>query len=65
MPAKLSVAIIGAGMGGLTAAAALRKTGIDVEVYEQAPELTQIGRHRMRKWGLRLRGASLFQLIPL
>jgi len=34
MPDKLSVAIIGAGMGGLTTAAALSQAGIAVEVYE-------------------------------
>ena len=30
---KLSVAIIGAGMGGLTAAATLRRVGSEVQVY--------------------------------
>ena len=33
---KLSVAVIGAGIGGLATAAALRRVGIDVAVYEQA-----------------------------
>jgi 2-polyprenyl-6-methoxyphenol hydroxylase-like FAD-dependent oxidoreductase len=33
-----TVAVIGAGIGGLTAAIALRAKGIDVEVYEAAPE---------------------------
>jgi salicylate hydroxylase len=37
------VAVIGGGVGGLTAALALRQRGIDVSVYEQAPELTEIG----------------------
>src|SRR5262245_43562060 len=37
------IAIIGAGMGGLAAAAALRKAGIDVTVYEQAKQFTRIG----------------------
>jgi signal transduction histidine kinase len=36
MKSKLNVAILGAGMGGLAAAAALRKIGIHVTVYEQA-----------------------------
>jgi 2-polyprenyl-6-methoxyphenol hydroxylase-like FAD-dependent oxidoreductase len=32
-----TVAVIGAGVGGLTAAVALRAKGIDVEIYEAAP----------------------------
>jgi 2-polyprenyl-6-methoxyphenol hydroxylase-like FAD-dependent oxidoreductase len=32
------VAVVGAGIGGLTAAVALRAKGIDVEIYEAAPE---------------------------
>lgn len=35
--------IIGGGIGGATAALSLLKRGIDVEVYEQAEELTEIG----------------------
>src|SRR4051812_44605498 len=38
-----SVAIVGAGMGGLAAAATLRQIGIDVTVYEQAPQFARIG----------------------
>jgi 2-polyprenyl-6-methoxyphenol hydroxylase-like FAD-dependent oxidoreductase len=38
-----SIAIIGAGMGGLTAAAAMRRFDIDVTVYEQAHEFLRIG----------------------
>jgi salicylate hydroxylase len=37
------IAVIGGGIGGLTAALSLRQAGFDVDVYEQAPELTQIG----------------------
>jgi 2-polyprenyl-6-methoxyphenol hydroxylase-like FAD-dependent oxidoreductase len=37
------VAVIGGGIGGLTAALSLRQAGFEVDVYEQAPELTQIG----------------------
>ena len=37
------IAIIGAGMGGLAAAAALRLKGLDVTVYEQARQFTRIG----------------------
>src|SRR5262245_36742741 len=39
----MKVAIIGAGMGGLAAAAALRTQGIDVTVYEQARQFARIG----------------------
>ena len=39
----LSVAIIGAGMGGLATAAALRRVGIDVTVYEQAQHFARVG----------------------
>ncbi|MBW4563099.1 MAG: FAD-dependent monooxygenase [Mojavia pulchra JT2-VF2] len=37
------VAIIGAGLGGLTAALALRKQGIDAQIYEKARELRPVG----------------------
>ncbi len=37
------VAIIGAGIGGLTAAACLRRAGVDVRVYEQARGFTRLG----------------------
>jgi 2-polyprenyl-6-methoxyphenol hydroxylase-like FAD-dependent oxidoreductase len=37
------VAIIGGGIGGLTAALALLREGIDVDVYEQASELKDVG----------------------
>jgi 6-hydroxynicotinate 3-monooxygenase len=40
---KLSIAVIGAGMGGLAAAAALRRAGLDVTVYEQAPLFSRLG----------------------
>ena len=39
----LSVAIIGAGMGGLATAAALRRVGVDVTVYEQARHFDRVG----------------------
>jgi salicylate hydroxylase len=35
--------VVGAGIGGLTCALALVQRGIDVKVYEQAPELREIG----------------------
>ena len=40
---KLSIAIVGAGMGGLTAAGTLRDVGVDVQVYEQAAQFGPIG----------------------
>jgi 2-polyprenyl-6-methoxyphenol hydroxylase-like FAD-dependent oxidoreductase len=43
MPESLSIAIVGAGMGGLTAAATLRQAGFQVHVYEQAQRFTRIG----------------------
>jgi salicylate hydroxylase/6-hydroxynicotinate 3-monooxygenase len=41
--AKPSIAIIGAGMGGLTLAASLARTGVNVRVYEQATRFARIG----------------------
>ena len=41
--ARTKVAIIGAGMGGLAAAANLLKNGIDVQVYEQARAFQRVG----------------------
>lgn len=40
---ELKVLIAGAGIGGLASALALLKRGIDVEVYEQAAELREVG----------------------
>lgn len=39
----MKVAIVGGGIGGLTAALALLRQGFDVTVYEQAPELREVG----------------------
>ncbi|HRO31324.1 FAD-dependent monooxygenase [Citricoccus sp.] len=39
----MKVAVIGAGIGGLTAAAALRRRGVDAEVFEQARALGEVG----------------------
>jgi salicylate hydroxylase/6-hydroxynicotinate 3-monooxygenase len=40
---RLSIAIVGAGIGGLAAAATLRRFGMHAEVYEQAPQFARIG----------------------
>ncbi|HEY5412153.1 MAG TPA: FAD-dependent monooxygenase [Caulobacteraceae bacterium] len=37
------IAIVGAGLGGLTAALALIRRGFEVQVYEQAAELAEVG----------------------
>ena len=37
------IAIVGAGLGGLAAAIALRRQGFEVQIYEQAPELSEFG----------------------
>jgi 2-polyprenyl-6-methoxyphenol hydroxylase-like FAD-dependent oxidoreductase len=43
MTRTASIAVIGGGIGGLTAALALLKRGLDVEVYEQATRLGEVG----------------------
>ena len=40
---KPTIAIVGAGLGGITAAAMLQRAGFAVTVFEQASELTRIG----------------------
>jgi 2-polyprenyl-6-methoxyphenol hydroxylase-like FAD-dependent oxidoreductase len=37
------IAVIGGGLGGLAAALSLRRAGFAVDVYEQAPELNEVG----------------------
>jgi salicylate hydroxylase len=37
------IAVVGAGLGGLAAAIALRQQGFEVNIYEQAPELAEFG----------------------
>jgi salicylate hydroxylase len=39
----LKIAIVGAGVGGLTLALALREHGIDAQLYEQTEELREVG----------------------
>jgi salicylate hydroxylase len=43
MDERVDVAVIGAGIGGLTLALELRARGIAAEVFEQAPRLTTVG----------------------
>lgn len=40
---SLRVAVVGAGIGGLTAALFLRRAGLEVTVYDQAAELAEVG----------------------
>ena len=40
---RLTAAVIGGGIGGLAAAAALTRAGIEASVYEQAPALGEVG----------------------
>ena len=40
---KYKILIAGAGLGGLSAASCLMKAGHAVEIYEQAPELAEVG----------------------
>src|SRR5215469_12123093 len=39
----LRAVVVGGGIGGMAAAVALSRAGIDVQVYEQARELTEVG----------------------
>src|SRR3982751_1912235 len=43
MPKTRRIIIVGAGLGGLAATVGLRRKGFEVEVYEQAPALGEIG----------------------
>src|SRR5262245_6473684 len=60
-----SFAIIGAGMGGLTLAAALTQRGYDARIYEQAPQFVRLGAGiQMSPNAMRvLRGIGLEQRI--
>ena len=42
-PSTLRIAIVGGGIGGLATAAALRSSGHEVRVYEQADRFREIG----------------------
>ena len=39
----LRAVVVGGGIGGIAAAVALARAGIDVRVYEQAQQLTEVG----------------------
>jgi salicylate hydroxylase len=39
----MKIILLGAGLGGLTAASCLLRGGFDVEIYEQAPQLGEVG----------------------
>jgi len=39
----MKIAILGAGVGGLSTAIALKQEGFDVEIYERQPTITEIG----------------------
>jgi 6-hydroxynicotinate 3-monooxygenase len=43
MNRNMRVAVVGAGLGGLTAAGFLQRSGFSVQVYEQAPTFSRIG----------------------
>jgi salicylate hydroxylase len=43
MGERLTAAVVGGGIGGLAAAAALTRAGIEASVYEQAPRIGEIG----------------------
>jgi salicylate hydroxylase len=40
---KFNVGIIGGGIGGVAAALALNRVGVEATVYERAPELREVG----------------------
>jgi flavin-dependent dehydrogenase len=39
----MTAAVIGGGIGGMAAAISLLRAGVDVQVYEQAPEQKEVG----------------------
>src|SRR3977135_2307348 len=43
MARRTRIAVIGAGIGGFAAACALREKGFEVQVYERAAELGEVG----------------------
>ena len=65
---KISVGIVGGGIGGFTTAVALRRFGIEATVYERSSQLREIGAGMML-WANSARVMSelglLDELIPL
>ena len=59
----LRVIVIGSGIAGLSAAVALRKVGIEVALYERAPELREVGAG-ISLWANALRASSWWALLP-
>jgi salicylate hydroxylase len=43
MSRKPKVTIVGAGIGGLTAAVAMNRRGVEVQIFEQSPQIGEIG----------------------
>src|SRR6516225_11513082 len=43
MAGQTSIAIVGGGIGGLTAAVLLLRAGFDIQVYEQSKALSEVG----------------------
>ena len=53
------ILIAGAGLGGLAAAGCLLKAGHDVEIYEQAPKLGEVGA------GIQLSANAMIALVAV
>ena len=43
MGVALRAVVVGGGLGGMAAALALTQAGLEVQVYEQAQQLTEVG----------------------
>lgn len=56
---KPKIVVVGGGIGGLTTAIALHRVGADVTVYEQAPQLLEIGA------GINVQGVAMAVLVDL
>ena len=52
--------VIGAGIGGLSAAVALKQSGIDCDVYEAVKEIKPVKKTRQRKSGYIFAGYKLY-----
>lgn len=72
MPDSLHVAVIGAGLGGLSAAVALRRQGHHVTVYERYDFAGEVGASLsaasngsrfLEQWGVDVKGAKPVSLF--